>query len=334
MRPAGRTRLSIDNLLAGAVARAPAQPLTFAPLFVERVWGGRGLEAAYGKPLPDGERIGEAWELVDRPEAQSVVTAGPLAGRELQELWTGERERLFGARASGAGERFPLLVKLLDARETLSVQVHPPAHLAGELGGAAKNEVWYLAGAAPGAHLFAGLRAGVTQDAFAAALDAGEDVSRLLHRVDVRVGDALFVPSGRVHAIGAGCLIVEVQQNSDTTFRVYDFRRPGLDGELRELHVPQSLASIDFSDVEPALRPAGDGVVVANAFFTVTRRTLGVAAERVAAPGECAVVGVLSGEAACGGERFGPGAFFLIPADAGDALPVSGPAGLLVTELP
>lgn len=313
-------------------APAPA-PLAFLPIFKERVWGGRALRDRFGKALPPGAPIGEAWELVDRPEAQSVVATGPRAGIELRQLWREERERIFGARARGAGDRFPILVKLLDARETLSVQVHPPERLAGDLGGEPKNELWYVAAATPGAHLFAGLRAGVTQERFSAALAAGEDVSALLHRLDVAVGDSLFVPAGRVHAIGAGCLIVEIQQNSDTTFRVYDFDRPGLDGRPRELHVPQSLASIDFSDVEPAPRPPGDGVVVANGYFTVTRRTVG-GPERVTTPGDCAVVAVLSGEARCGENRFGPGSVFLVPADAGDALPVTGPAELLVTELP
>jgi mannose-6-phosphate isomerase len=309
-------------------------PVTFTPLFMERVWGGRALEEAFGKPLPEDGAIGEAWEVVDRPEAQSVVAGGAFDGRTLQELWTHERERVFGARAADDGERFPLLVKLLDARETLSVQVHPPAHLAEELDGEPKSEVWYIAAAVPGAHLFAGLRAGVAQEAFAEALDRGDDVSTMLHRIDVGVGDALFIPSGRVHAIGAGCLIVEIQQNSDTTYRVFDFNRPGLDGEPRELHVPQSLACIDFSDVEPALRPPGDGVVADNEWFTVTRRTLGAGRERLTAEGECALVCVLDGEATCGGERFGTGSFFLVPADAGDELAVAGPAAVLVTELP
>ncbi len=308
--------------------------LTFTPLFMERVWGGRGLQEAFGKPLPDGAPIGESWELVDRPEAQSVVASGPLAGTELHQLWHEDRERIFGGRAAGAGDRFPILVKLLDARETLSVQVHPPAHLAEELGGEPKNELWYVAGAAPAANLFAGLRKGVSQEDFSTALEAGEDVSEMLHRIEVQVGDALFIPAGRVHAIGAGCLVVEIQQSSDTTYRVFDFDRPGLDGKPRELHVPQSLASIDFSDLEPALRPPGDGIVLANENFTVSHRNVEGAAERVTADGECALVGVLTGEATCGEEHFGPGSFFLVPADTGSRLPVSGPAEVLLTELP
>ncbi len=308
------------------------EPLAFTPLFMERVWGGRALEA-FGKPLPEGAVIGESWEVVDRPEAQSVLASGPLAGTDLHTLWSGpDRERIFGARAHGAGDRFPILVKLLDARDTLSVQVHPPTHRAEELGGEPKNELWYLAGATEDAHLFAGLRSGVTRESFSAALEAGEDVSEMLHRLPVAAGDALFIPSGRVHAIGAGCLIVEIQQNSDTTYRVFDFDRPGLDGAIRELHVPQSLTSIDFEDVEPALRPPGDGVVESNAFFAVTRLTLSDEPIDVTVPGECALVAVLCGEASCGSERFGPGAFFLVPANG--ELPVGGPCEILVTELP
>ena len=312
-----------------------AAPITFVPLFMERVWGGRRLEGHYGKPLPADAAIGEAWELVDRAEAQSVVATGPLAGRALEELWGGpERERLFGVRARDAGTRFPVLVKLLDARDTLSVQVHPPAPLAAAQGGEPKTEVWYVAAAAPGAHLFAGLRAGVTREALTAALEAGSDVTALLHRVDVREGDAILIPSGRVHAIGAGCLIVEVQQNSDTTYRVYDFDRPGLDGRPRELHVAQSLASIDFDDAEPALRAPGDGEIARTPYFTVTRRTLGPDGQQAAPAGECALLCVLEGVAVCGGRRFGPGAFFLVPAWAAELAPVAGPATVLVIELP
>jgi mannose-6-phosphate isomerase len=311
-------------------------PLAFRPRLQERPWGGRRL-AAYGKDLPEGATIGESWEVADRPGEQSVVLDGPLAGRTLHELWTGpERAGLFGGRAAGGGERFPLLVKLLDCTSTLSVQVHPPAEVAPDLGGEPKTEMWYLLDAEPGAHLFAGLRAGVTREAFEDGLRAGDDVSALLHRVEVAPGDVMLVPSGRVHALGAGCLVVEVQQNSDTTYRVFDFNRPGLDGELRELHVPESLASIDWEDAEPGLLPRRDGLEVAGDHFRVVRRAL-EAPERVTAPGECAFVCVLEGEAVCGGRAFSAGAFFLVPADGERDLPVGatgGRADVLVIELP
>ncbi|MCW3014726.1 MAG: gmuF, partial [Solirubrobacterales bacterium] len=284
-----------------------------------------------------GAPIGEAWEVVDRPEAQSVVAGGPFDGQTLHDLWIGHRDELFGSRAAVFGERFPILVKLLDARETLSVQVHPPARLADELGGEPKNELWFVTATAPGAHLYVGLRAGVTRAAFGAALEAGADVSSMLHRVDVHPGDAIFIPSGRVHAIGGGCLIVEIQQNSDTTYRVFDFNRLGLDGEPRELHVPQSMASIDWDDVEPPLHGADDGPLVDNACFAVTRYALPGPAV-LAAPGECAIVAVVDGAVRCGDASFAPGQCFLIPAHGGTQLPVTplagAPATVLVTELP
>ncbi len=311
-------------------------PLAFRPRLHERPWGGRRL-ARYGKELPEGRPIGESWEVCDRPGEQSVVMDGSRAGRTLHDLWTGpERTALFGGRAAGAGERFPLLVKLLDCASTLSVQVHPPPDVAPDLGGDPKTEMWYLLDAEPGAHLFAGLRAGVTRAAFEADLRAGRDVSELLHRVDVGPGDVMFVPSGRVHALGAGCLVVEVQQNSDTTYRVFDFNRPGLDGELRELHVPESLASIDWDDVEPALLPRRERLEVGGDHFRVVRRALEVP-ERVTAPGECAFVCVLAGEAACGGRTFSRGDVFLVPAEGERELPVGpadGSVDVLVIELP
>ncbi len=296
-------------------------PVVFAPIYQERVWGGRSLETVFGRQLPDGP-VGEAWQLVDRPEAQSVVTGGPYDGRTLASLWADERP-LFGNRAAGLAGRFPLLVKLLDARDSLSVQVHPPAHLAEQLGGEAKTEMWFVAAAQPDAFVLAGVREGVTRERFAEAQLAGEDLSWLLHRQPVGVGDALMVPSGRVHALGAGCLVVEVQQNSDTTYRVYDWDRAGVDGHPRRLHVEQSLRCIDFADVEPSLIPGEQGVLVDDPLFRVTRQ------DRVDAGPECAFVCVLSGRATCGSSVFGTGDFFLVPA--------GGPVvegDLLVTWLP
>lgn len=316
---------------------AVSGPIAFTPLFMERVWGGRRLAERYGKRLPAGAIVGESWELVDRAEAQSTVRGGQLARRSLHELWAGElREELFGARAAGAGDRFPLLIKLLDASDGLSVQVHPPEHLSAELGGEPKSEMWYLAHAAPGAHLYAGLRQGVTRDTFEATLRAGEDLSAFLHRIEVSAGDAIFIPSGRIHAIGAGCLIVEVQQSSDTTYRAFDFNRPGLDGRPRELHVEQALRSIDWADIEPRLEDldAEDGIVVDNSYFTVERWVLD-RPRRGSDPGECAVVFVLSGAVVLADARFGPGELFLVPATAGGPLaPLGGRAELLRVTLP
>jgi mannose-6-phosphate isomerase len=227
-------------------------PLTFHPIFKERVWGGRNLERLYKKNLPPGAPIGESWEISDRPGDVSVVANGPLAGKHLHWLMENHARELLGSAKPATGNRFPLLCKILDARDKLSLQVHPPAHKAAGLGGEPKTEMWFIADAAPGAELFVGLKRGVTRPEFEKKIRSGE-VADCLHRIPVRAGDAMFLPSGRVHAIGAGLVIFEIQQNSDTTYRVFDWNRVGLDGQPRELRVAESLASIDFSDFEPAL---------------------------------------------------------------------------------
>lgn len=294
------------------------EPLVFSPLAVPRVWGGRRLEDRFGKALPAGEAIGELWEIVDRPEAQSVITSGAPGGWDLHRLWVEHRGEVFGTRGLGsAAERFPILLKLLDAREALSVQVHPPADLAPAFGGEPKNEAWLLLDAEPGAHLYAGLSAGVTRTRFAQALESGDDVSALLHRLPVAAGDALFLPSGRVHAIGAGCLIAEVQQNSDTTYRVFDYNRLGLDGRPRDLHLSQSLACIDWDDAEPQLLRGEQARRITTSYFELERRALAADEREPATPvGECAIVGVLEGSVTCRGQAFTGGDFFLAPASA------------------
>lgn len=242
----------------------------FKPMVMERVWGGRMLETHFGRSLPQAEvPYGESWEVVDRVEAQSVVAEGPYAGRTLHELWSEQREELFGD-GLPSSERFPLLVKILDAREDLSIQVHPPAALAEEWGGEPKTEMWYMAAAEEGARLVVGLRNGTTRENFADAIVAGT-VAEQVHEIPVRKGDSLFIPSGRLHAIGAGLLIFEIQQNSDTTYRVFDWNRVGLDGKARELHIEQSLASIDFSDIEPKLAEARGAVIAACEHFVVEK---------------------------------------------------------------
>lgn len=285
-------------------------PLTFIPLFQKRIWGGRRLEELFGKELPAGERIGESWEIVDRPEAQSVVRDGAWQGRTLHELWCEERSDVFGGIEDSP--RFPLFVKLLDAAEKLSVQVHPPAALAGSLGGEPKTEFWYIAAARPGAELYVGLRNESTRDDFEAALATGT-VDQHLHRIAVRTGDAMFLPSGRVHAIGGGNVIVEIQQNSDTTYRVFDWNRTGEDGQPRALHVAESMQSIDFTDCEPALVETDSETLVQHPLFVVEKWDL-TEPRAVSPAGTFAIVGCLSGEVQCAGAHLRAGEFFLVPA--------------------
>jgi len=189
---------------------------------MERIWGGRRLETRFRKRLPKGMLIGESWEIVDRPEAQSLVRDGPLRGRTLHELWMEDREEIFGDIPDTA--RFPLVAKLIDAREELSLQVHPPSRVAKALGGEMKDEIWYVLDAVPDAQIYAGLRRGVTRAQFEAALE-NSTVAELVHRIAVKGGDAIFMPSGRLHTMGHGILVAEIQQNSDTTYRVFDWNR-------------------------------------------------------------------------------------------------------------
>src|SRR4029077_7963157 len=240
-------------------------PLTFQPIFIERIWGGRRLESEFHKKLPPQKRIGESWEIVDRSEAQSVVTGGPLRGRTLHEFWTQHRQEIFGDVPDAP--RFPLLIKILDAQEKLSLQVHPPENVASRLGGEPKSEFWYVVAADSDAELFVGFREPITRDEFEERLRDGTATDHV-HRITVQAGDAIFLPAGRVHAIGAGNLLIEIQQNSDTTYRVFDWNRTDpATGTKRALHVEQAIQSIDFEDVRPKLIQSEGELLVSDRLF-------------------------------------------------------------------
>lgn len=257
--------------------------LSFEPLYQERVWGGRALETALGRGLPSGRPIGESWEIVDRPEAQSVVASGPWRGSTLRQVILDHGDEVMGPRWDRS-RPFPLLVKWLDCRERLSLQVHPPAEVAPALGGEPKTENWYIADAAPGAQLIVGLVAGTRPADFEAALAAGT-LERCVRRFPVGRGDSVLVRSGEVHAIDAGNLILEIQQNSDTTYRVYDWGRMGLDGKPRQMHLRESLQSIrwDAPPVAPVRASRTRAVIADCAEFRIERVPL-AAGERLSLP--------------------------------------------------
>jgi mannose-6-phosphate isomerase len=289
-------------------------PLAFQPIFVERIWGGRRLESMFGKKLPPQKQIGESWEIVDRPEAQSVVAGGPLKDKTLHQLWTEDRSFIFGDVPNAA--RFPLLIKLLDARETLSLQVHPPEQIAKKLGGEPKTEFWYVAAADPGAEILLGFREPITRNQFKNALLDGT-AADCVHRISVKTGDAAFLPSGRVHALSAGNLLIEIQQNSDTTYRVFDWNRVDNNGTSRELHIEQALESIDFEDVQPELSQVKGELLITNKLFEVQKWNLDEPRE-TAPLGQFAIVCCISGSVRCCDIDLLPGEFFLIPAQLAD----------------
>ena len=307
-------------------------PLTFEPIFMPRIWGGRRLESEFGKKLPPTKLIGESWEIVDRPEAQSVVTNGPLKRKTLHELWTTHRRAIFDNVAEAS--RFPLLIKLLDAEEKLSLQVHPPESVAAKLGGEPKTEFWYVAAAAADAELFVGLKETITRPQFEEALLAGK-VATHVHTIRVKAGDAMFLPAGRFHAVGAGNLLVEIQQNSDTTYRVFDWNRLDEQGKPRQLHVEQALESIDFTDRQPQLlHPEGE-LLVRHQLFEIQKWNLDSSRE-IAPRGQFAIVCCLTGSLRCADVDLAPGGFFLMPAQLQDRQlkPLSAQTTLLRVTIP
>ena len=312
----------------------PDFPILFEPLAMQRVWGGRKFETLLGKRIPEGT-IGELWEMVDRPEAQSIVQQGRLKGKTLHDLWVNHRDEIFGKlHRNHPSERFPLLIKLLDARERLSVQVHPPISRAVKLGGEPKTECWYFLDATEGAAIYAGLKKGVSKESFEAAI-LNNRVEETLHGVPAHTGESIFIPSGRLHAIGGGLVIVEIQQNSDTTYRVFDWNRKGLDGKPRSLHLAESLKSIDFEDFEPELTPGSMALVADCPYFHVEKHTLFAPLE-IRKNDDFSIITCVTGEAECMGVKLKTGGTMLIPSLLTTALltPMVPETSILVTNLP
>ncbi len=220
-------------------------PYVFEPVYQEYLWGGDRIARQYGRSGVPAV-CAESWEISDRPEARSRIVNGPCRDRTLRDLLARHSAAVLGTSA-GSATAFPLLIKIIDARLRLSLQVHPDETTAAATGGEPKTEMWYALPSAPDARVFCGLRPGVNRAQFEAALRE-ERLEPLLHAVPVAAGQAVFVPGGRVHAIAEGCLLLEIQQNSNTTFRVYDWGRLGADGKPRDLHVDAALRTINWSD--------------------------------------------------------------------------------------
>jgi len=227
-------------------------PLKFKEIPKGKVWGDERLRTLFGKPFPAGVHIGESWEVSAHGEDVSVVAEGPLEGRTLADLAAEDPPALLGGLSTRKGGAFPLLIKLLDTRSALSVQVHPSDELAREMGvdDAGKTEAWHVLHADPGAVMFHGLQHGVDREAFEQMI-RDDRVERALRCFPVRPGDTIFCPAGTVHAIGAGLTLFEIQQSSDTTFRVFDWGRLEDPANPRPLHIEESLRAINFGDQPP-----------------------------------------------------------------------------------
>jgi len=251
-------------------------PLLLEPVYKDYLWGGARIPRIYGRDAVP-EICAESWEVADRPEGMSTVTNGSLKGEPLEELVRDFGSKLVGT-AAPAGP-FPLLIKLIDAKRRLSVQVHPDDDSAARHGGEAKTEMWYVLDAEADATVFAGMIPGVAEPGLRAAIESGT-LEQLLVRTAAVPGEAIYIPGGCLHAIGEGCLLLEVQQNSNTTYRVYDWGRLGKDGRPRELHVEQAMRAIRWESQPPVpIHPAPEegsntALIVESPYFRLIRTEL------------------------------------------------------------
>lgn len=303
-------------------------PLQFQPEFKERVWGGRALES-FGLTPPPGH-IGEGWMIADHPNGTTTVLNGPLAGQGLDAIREQLGKEWLGSKGvSEQGGRFPLLIKLLDCNDDLSVQVHPTDSYEGlppgELG---KTEMWYVLDAKPDAKIIYGLREGVTRESMRKALESGT-IMEDLNQVSVKAGDTFFIPAGTVHALCAGVVVAEIQQNSDTTYRLYDYNRPGLDGQPRELHIEDSLNVTSYDSagatmMETSGAVAGQWLTLASCDYFVVEK--GIVKENWALTTHadsftilvvCDGEGTLTWDNGAGSLPYKAGDCFLLPANLG-----------------
>jgi len=270
-----------------------AYPLKFEPIYKQRIWGGRKLAEVFGKDLPAGEKIGESWELADLPQDKSVIANGDLDGRTLRSVIEQYPKEIMGD-ACFAGP-FPLLVKLLDCQDILSVQVHPDSQTCRRLStGQPKTECWYIISAQPGAAIYKGLKKGVTKEHFAEAIKKGT-VADTLAKVPVAVGECHFLPAGTAHAIGPGLLIAEIQTPSDTTYRVFDWNRVDDAGKARELHIEQALESIHFDVCADDLPVTTMGRLADCEYFKIDKGHQSRNCELLLSPGRAKTLIIISG---------------------------------------
>ncbi|MDP6635543.1 MAG: class I mannose-6-phosphate isomerase [Phycisphaerae bacterium] len=287
-------------------------PYRFDPIYIEKIWGGRNLERLFGRELPAGASIGESWELADLDVGTSVVSNGPLAGTNLTDLTRTLGPELLGRAKPLDNGRFPLLLKLLDANDILSLQVHPDAEASQEIRGAAlKTECWYVVDSRDG-YIYKGLAPGVGPEQFREGIE-NDTVEKLVKRCDLAAGDFHYLPAGTVHAVGPGLVVAEVQTPSDTTYRVTDW------GRGREIHIDRSMQCIHFAPADD-VSPGADGdTLLVTEFFTVAHRVLKPGEAYATPPGKCVAIMLLSGEGDIEFQHSGPVAPVTVAA-AGDTL--------------
>jgi len=223
---------------------SPFYPFRFNPVYKDYLWGGSRIPKVFDRDMPEGV-YAESWEISTHPDGATTIANGPLAGKTLSDFLPEHKTALLGTHV--AGDDFPLLIKLIDARDKLSVQVHPNDGNAAAVDGDPKTEMWYFLEGDADAQIYCGLKPGIGKAEFLQAMD-NKTFADILQSIPAQPGEAVFVPGGRVHAIGEGCLVLEIQQNSNTTYRIYDWDRVGADGKGRELHIDKALQVIDWEN--------------------------------------------------------------------------------------
>ena len=231
-------------------------PMTFKPIYKPKMWGGRRFATLFNRELPANDSIGESWEISDRKDGVSIIDSGEFAGMSLNDFRQKYAESLFGEQVDKYKDRFPLLLKFLNAEEKLSLQVHPDDKYAmkneNDLG---KNEAWFVVDAMPDSEIVRGFKAGITKDKAKKAIEKGK-IESILYSFNVDNGDAISIPTGTVHGIGSGLVLAEIQQNSDVTYRLHDYNRTDKNGRKRELHIEKALDVLSFRDIGlPKVKP-------------------------------------------------------------------------------
>lgn len=292
-------------------------PLKFKPIFKDRIWGGKALKSFFSKDIPLDTKIGESWELADVGDDKSIITNGEFAGQTIAELVKKYPVEITGDPAYEPP--FPMMIKILDAQDTLSVQVHPDERTCIRTGkGDLKTECWYIIDAKPGAAIYKGLKLSVTKQQFTKAIQDGTTAD-FLQKIPVEPGECHFLPAGTAHAIGAGLLIAEIQTPSDTTYRVFDWNRVDDNGNPRELHIEDALESINFNQDPKGLTATTVGRLVECEYFNVDKGHQLSGSEMLLSKGKMVVLFFVSGNGTIADNEnsveYEAGDTILIPAD-------------------
>ncbi len=311
-------------------------PLRMSPVYKDYLWGGSRIPKLYNRNQPDGI-YAESWEISTHPDGATTIANGPLAGKTLGDLLPEHKDELLGTHVKG--DDFPLLIKLIDARDTLSVQVHPNDDNAAAVDGDPKTEMWYFLEGDGSAQIYCGLKPGIGKEEFQQAME-NKTFAETLQSIPAQKGEAVFVPGGCVHAIGAGCLILEIQQNSNTTYRIYDWDRTDADGNARDLHIDKALQVIDWeNNADPRCEVRGTTIESCE-YFQLDRHEL---TEETAFPNlgksfHALFIAEGSGVIrwADGEEKLAAGQSWLVPAGLGDyeIIPEGPSLTLLQTIIP